>query len=88
MGSEDIAMPEGKSEGSPAHAPSHWADRRVSDVRKVHSHIPEGPSMLLNEHLKGALTEGPLTAGELTTLAKELIGAMLPAVTPKSQGPE
>ena len=66
----------------------HWAERRISDVRKAHPLFPDGASLILAEQLKGALTESSLTAGELTTLAKELIGAMLPAVTPKSQGPE
>ena len=65
----------------------HWTEQRISDVRKSHSIIPDGPSAILTEQLKGALTEGALTAGELTKLAKQLIGAMLPA-SAKSSGQE
>jgi hypothetical protein len=60
------------------HAASQWVERRVSVVRKEHPDIPDGPPTILTERLNGVLSEKPLSAGELTTLAKTLISAMVP----------
>jgi hypothetical protein len=60
-----------------------WAVASVTQAREGLPTVTDGVSGIVTEALKGALSERPLTAAELTTLAKQLVDKMTPQVPPK-----
>ena len=60
-----------------------WVVASVTQAREGLPTVTDEVSAIITEALKGALSERPLTAAELTTLAKQLIDKMTPQVPPK-----
>jgi hypothetical protein len=56
-----------------------WITGLIDEKRKLHTSITGAVSVLLQELLKGHLSERQLTQGEMGNVAKVLIGYMVPA---------
>ena len=56
-----------------------WITALIDENRKRHASVTGAVSVLLQELLKGQLSERQLTQGEMGNIAKVLIGYMVPA---------
>jgi hypothetical protein len=65
-----------------------WAFGCVTAARKDNPLVTTTASGILTELLRGLLSERALTPGELTSLAKQLVGGMDSTAPPKSTGGE
>jgi hypothetical protein len=64
----------------------YWAISCVTEARKGMPLVTDAASAILTKLLQGLLSERALTPGELTILAKQLIGDMISSAPPNSAG--